>query len=157
MIELKHTRADDIASVIRDAYTGRILATAQKTSQRTNQSTGNRAPQNPQQQRPQQAAKQTTNTSKRQSQQSANQEPKMTLAVDKRSNSIVVTAPEQLFNEVEELLLSLDQKGAQKIQVLPTPRGSTDRVKQTLDSLFRERTRVSTSATGAKPAPKSGP
>ena len=39
MIELKHTRAEDVASVVRDAYAGRILTTAQKSSQKK-ESTG---------------------------------------------------------------------------------------------------------------------
>jgi len=81
----------------------------------------------------------------------------MTIAIDKRSNSIVVTAPEQLFQEVEELVQSLDQKGTPKIHVLSMPRGRSDRVKQTLDSLFREKTKVTTSTTRAQLVQKTRP
>ena len=42
----------------------------------------------------------------------------MTIAVDRQSNSVIVTAPDPLAEEVEQLVQAIDQKGAQSIQVL---------------------------------------
>ncbi len=40
----------------------------------------------------------------------------MTLTIDERSNSLIVTAPEQLFEEVAKLVSEVDQAGAQPNQ-----------------------------------------
>lgn len=47
----------------------------------------------------------------------------MTLAVHEPSNSLIITAPEQLFKEVEALVKTIDQRGEQTIQVI-TPSNS---------------------------------
>lgn len=45
-------------------------------------------------------------------------EPKLTVAVHAASNSLIVTAPEQLFKEVEQLARLLDTRSEQTIEVL---------------------------------------
>ncbi|MDV6032715.1 MAG: hypothetical protein F9B45_22035 [Phycisphaera sp. RhM] len=47
----------------------------------------------------------------------------MTLAVHEPSNSLIVTAPDPLFKEVEALVKTIDVRGEQMIQVI-TPSNS---------------------------------
>ena len=47
----------------------------------------------------------------------------MTLAVHEQSNSLIVTAPDQLFQEVEALVQTIDNRGEQTIEVV-TPSNS---------------------------------
>jgi hypothetical protein len=42
----------------------------------------------------------------------------MTIAVHEPSNSLIVTAPEQLFLEVERLAKVIDSRGEQTVQVI---------------------------------------
>ena len=45
-------------------------------------------------------------------------EPKMTIAVHEPSNSLIVTAPEQLFQEVEQLVKLIDSRSEEDVQVI---------------------------------------
>lgn len=42
----------------------------------------------------------------------------MTIAVHEASNSLIVTAPEQLFQEVEKLAIEIDSRGEQMVEVI---------------------------------------
>ena len=50
-------------------------------------------------------------------------EPKMTIAVHEPSNSLVVTAPEPMFREVEKLARSIDERGEQMVKVVSPMNG----------------------------------
>ncbi|MGB1708652.1 MAG: secretin N-terminal domain-containing protein, partial [Rubripirellula sp.] len=50
-------------------------------------------------------------------------EPQMTIAVHEPSNSLVITAPEQLFQEVERLVKVIDVRGQQTIEVVAPANG----------------------------------
>jgi len=49
--------------------------------------------------------------------------PDMTVAVHEPSNSLVITAPDALFAEVETLIRSVDQRGERVIEVIPAAQG----------------------------------
>lgn len=110
VIELVNTKASDIADLVRDAYGDRVaLSTQQKITARAQEAASK-------QQRPNERGEQKNNL-----QTSKNEEPQMSLAVHERSNSIVVTAPDALFQEVEALIAQLDNKSEQQVEVLFYP------------------------------------
>ena len=47
----------------------------------------------------------------------------MTIAVHEPSNSLVVTAPEPMFREVEKLARSIDERGEQMVKVVSPMNG----------------------------------
>lgn len=129
VIELQNSRASEVAESIRQAFAGRV-------------SGGTGQPGQPAQGSPQgreaiaaaKAAKPSDGKdgkdgkdgeqSKKQAAQSkgarapVNLEPKMTVAVHEPSNSLIVTAPDQLFSEVEKLVKSIDSRGEQAVEVV---------------------------------------
>ena len=48
----------------------------------------------------------------------------MTIAVHEASNSLIVTAPEQLFLEVEQLAKKIDLRSQQSVRVIQLPGGA---------------------------------
>ena len=119
VIELLHTKASEVAAAIRDAYAGRVTA----ASTQPNQPGGSPQDSQAQQAAAAKAAAKQADSKKSQSQKNASQpprdlEPKMTIAVHEPSNSLIVTAPEQLLSEVEKLAMSIDERGRQTIEVI---------------------------------------
>lgn len=130
VIELVNSRASDVEAALRQAFAGRVAAST----------TGSGAPGQPggQQADPRAAAaarggsdndrkQEKDNTKKKPPAKNAAaeaaSEPKMTLAVHEPSNSLIVTAPDALFNEVKTLAEMLDGRAEQTIEVI-TPRNS---------------------------------
>ncbi len=74
----------------------------------------------------------------------------MTLAVDEQGNSLVITAPEQLFREVEALVLSIDKNAAQTIQVIRVTHPDSKYLKDALTKIFGEQVRTSGSNGGGR-------
>ena len=127
MIQLVYTTAEEAATVVRAAYASRIQAAS-----------GNRQGGGGD---PRQAMMRAMMGGRggRGGQQAQAQEPKMTLAVDERSNSLIVTAPEQLFQEVEALVMLIDQKGAsptEAFQVKTLMYSKPDYVKSALSAIL---------------------
>lgn len=128
VIELVNTKASEVAVVIRDAFAGRVAA-AVGTGQSNvpgGQSQGQReiaavkaeeSQKGGQDQGKKQTAKKPT------AQPTRDLEPKMTIAVHEPSNSLVVTAPEQMFLEVEKLVKSIDARGEQMVKVISPANG----------------------------------
>ncbi len=57
----------------------------------------------------------------------------MTIAVHEASNSLIVTAPRSLFEEVEALALQIDQRSRRTIEILRVPDGvDMDSIEQLL-------------------------
>ncbi|MBP87874.1 MAG: general secretion pathway protein [Planctomycetaceae bacterium] len=126
VIELMHTKASEVAAAIRDAYSGRVFGGT--GSGRQGQ------PGSPQQGEREAAAAQAAAAKaagrdqpagekkaperKTASQPARSLEPKMTIAVHEPSNSLIVTAPDQLFQEVEQLVKMLDSQSEQAVDVV---------------------------------------
>ena len=126
VIELEHSKASEVAAAIEAAFAGRIAGATGQTKASSGGS-------NAQAQREAAAAaaaaakaaadKQQKENSKKNppsknSQPARSLEPKMTIAVHEASNSLIVTAPKQLFLEVEKLALSIDARNEQTVQVI---------------------------------------
>jgi type II secretory pathway component GspD/PulD (secretin) len=137
VIELLHVRASEVAAVIRDAYAGRVSGGTTSGG-----STGSRQPNQPRPAQKGQSEAPAKNSNPKQNQQSEsknstskaatnkgggktarNLEPMMTIAVHEPSNSLVVTAPEQLFKEVEQLAKLIDARSKQFVEIIPTTNG----------------------------------
>ena len=71
--------------------------------------------------------------------QSTEPEQKMSIGVDERTNSVVVAAPEPLFEEVRQLVLTLDQAASeenQTVQVLSLRNSNPETVQAALSTVF---------------------
>lgn len=125
VIELKNVKASEVADVIREAYGERVAGNAangQANAQRPDQKGQPPAPApkssndpDPRKQGDRNAATKPTRTL----------EPRMTIAVHEASNSLVVTAPESLFREVEKLAQLIDVRSKRNVVVVPTENGAT--------------------------------
>jgi type II secretory pathway component GspD/PulD (secretin) len=118
VIELMHTKAADVAEMVKEAYAGRIAGAA--------------AGAQPNRGGPPPAAPNQNNNSQRsdnQGQRDVAEKPtrgrqaEMTVAVHESSNSLVITAPDALFAEVEELIRSVDVRSEQVTEVIPAAAG----------------------------------
>ncbi len=134
VIELVNSRASEVEAAIRQAFAGRIAAavgapgvgggdgaTRADAQRQEGDDNGKEKKADPKKSAPKPA-----------SQQARDLEPKMTVAVHEPSNSLIVTAPEQLFREVEALVQTLDRRGEQTIRVI-TPSNS-----EVLESVLQE-------------------
>lgn len=140
VIQLEHARAEQVLEILRDAYSGRIAASREERQQAAQQAA-------------QKAAKKQavgTNDEKEVARGTpmgfeSGEQPKMTLAVDKPSNSVIVTAPEQLANEVAELARTIDQQSVQEIQVVRLPGMGSPKVMSVLKNVLGDQVRSSAS------------
>ncbi|MDM4019088.1 secretin N-terminal domain-containing protein [Roseiconus lacunae] len=118
IIELVNTRASEVETAIRQAFAGRVV---EAVSPATAAGDGGNRPQparsnddnGQDRDRKADSKKQPKSASK----QAIDLEPKMTLAVHEPSNSLIVTAPDHLFSEVQELAKTIDQRGEQTVEV----------------------------------------
>jgi len=125
-IPVVHSKAADVANVVRQVYAGRILSdTGNNNQPRINPEDFIRA----------------ALTGGRggrggpgglfggRNQQNRGEEPKMTLAVDEVSNSLIVGAPDYLFEEVRQFVAALDVAAVvpdQTVRVVPIKRVNGD-------------------------------
>jgi len=132
VIELSYSRAAEVAAVIRDAYTGRVAGGSGAAGQGKNPAGGA----NPQQAAALAAAARAegNNNEKKNNGKKGNEptpakqpdrslEPQMTIAVHEPSNSLIVTAPEQLFKEVRQLAMEIDLRSKRSVEIIQVPDG----------------------------------
>lgn len=117
VIELVHTKAAEVAAVIREAYGDRVAGNDQKKPP----STAAEAARAAAAAKARAAAEKKSGTAAKK--EARNLEPKMTIAVHDRSNSLIVTAPDQLFKEVELLAQLIDSRSKEKVKVIDLPDG----------------------------------
>jgi len=120
VIELLHTNAKEMAEMIKQAYVGRVASPTPQGGQ----------PANPQQQqggdpRSSDRDRQRGESSQREviDKPTRDRSPEMTVAIHEPSNSLVITAPDSLFAEVEALVRSIDTRGEQVVEVIPAAQG----------------------------------
>lgn len=117
VIELMHTKAADVAEMVKQAYAGRIAGATAAGAQ------PNRGGQPPA------ASNNNSQRGDNQGQRDLAEKPtrgrqaEMTVAVHESSNSLVITAPDALFAEVEELIRSVDVRSEQVTEVIPAAAG----------------------------------
>ena len=124
VIELQNTRASEVAVAIREAFPDRVAAGTQSP----NAASGGGKGESEKDARALAAARQQDSDDrdkKSSSKKSAaaaapprDLEPKMTVTVHEPSNSLIVTAPQQLFQEVEALAKLIDSRGEQAVEVI---------------------------------------
>ncbi len=76
----------------------------------------------------------------------ANNEQKVTIGVDTRSNSIVVSAPDGIYNDIEALVKQLDQvstTGTQKIEIVKLVHANTATVQKAVAAMVGETVQTS--------------
>jgi type II secretory pathway component GspD/PulD (secretin) len=119
VLELENTKASDVAAAIKEAFSSRIAGSGASGAN----SAAN--PQSiPQQLAAEAAAKEGGDPKKViVMQPPRNLEPKMTIALHEPSNSLIVTAPDQLFDEVERLVRTIDARGAEAVEVISPVNG----------------------------------
>lgn len=159
VIELSYTKASEVATAIREAYAGRVAGatTAGGGGQSGAEQPGQReavATKPGQSDGEQQEKGKKATEKKLSSQPTRNLEPTMTIAIHEPSNSLIVTAPEQLFQEVEQLAKLIDSRNEQSLQVitLPTAVGIESMLQQLLSGGASARS--SSSARSSTPAPR---
>jgi len=118
VIELTYTRADEVAEAIREAFAGRILTDNQNGQGRGGAANAQAAQQAQREAEARQRAEEKKGIKPTQNPATRDLEPKLTVAVHEPSNSLIVTAPPQLFAEVEQLALAIDARGEQSITVV---------------------------------------
>jgi type II secretory pathway component GspD/PulD (secretin) len=130
-IPVTHGKADEVATIIRQVYAGRLAETGGNRSGGGGGSPqemflqmafGNRGGQR---------------GGGGRNQVNRGEEPKMTLGVDLKSNSLIVSAPDYLFNEITELVHTLDVAAVpadQTVQVVSLKRVNADALKSSLQS-----------------------
>ena len=67
------------------------------------------------------------------------EESKMTIAVDTRSNALIVTAPDQLYQEVKDLVTQIDQSGmaqAEEVHVVSIKNANPEAVQKALAAIM---------------------
>jgi len=84
---------------------------------------------------------------------------KMTIGVDTRSNSLVVSAPDPLFEEVEALVEELDQAGSesnQTMRVLQVRSSAPETIQKAISTLTGQSVTVGTTSGGSSTSRNSG-
>ena len=138
VIELSHAKATEVAASIREAYAGRVAASTSASGANGQQRTGNQPQkpgQNPQGNDPKKEGNEKKGEQapkgKSQSQPTRDLEPKMTVAVHEPSNSLIVTAPQQLLDEVEKLAMTIDARSRRGVRIMTVQDGAVvDSVQQ---------------------------
>jgi type II secretory pathway component GspD/PulD (secretin) len=124
VIELVHTKASEVAATIREAYADRVAtpASAGRPNQVSAQKPGQReaaaAKSAKSDGEEQQEGGKKAPARKPAGQSVRDLEPRMTIAVHEPSNSLIVTAPDQLFKEVEQLVKLIDSRNEQAVEVI---------------------------------------
>lgn len=115
VIELVHTKAPEVAEMIKEAYAGRVAGADQagRSQDQADNRSGGRS--NDDRRRDERREVEDKPTRGRL--------PEMTVAVHEQSNSLVITAPDSLFAEVEALVQSIDQRGEEVVEVVSVPEG----------------------------------
>ncbi len=136
-IPVKYTTADSIAAVVRQVYAGRLTADASGGAQR--------------QPSPQEFIQALRGGGRGgQQQQNKGEEIKMTVGVDTRTNSLIVAAPDYMFNEVKALVEQLDVSelaSDQIVRVYSLKSSNADVITRSVASLYGDNITVTKTGT----------
>jgi hypothetical protein len=133
IIPVNFVQVEEVASIVREAFAGRIAGAAGQGGGQPNPADFIRA---------------LRGGRGGGSNEAKSEEAKMTIAVDTRSNALIVTAPEPLFLEVEELVKMIDQSGAEMdedVQIVSLKKGNAEAVQRALAAVMGRTTTPSSS------------
>lgn len=143
LIPVVHTTAAEVADVVREVYQDRLVTAAGRMTPRQMMMRMLRRGREGRGM-PRDAAVETR--------QSAETEVKMSIGVDERTNSVVVAAPEPLFDEVRQLVETLDEAASnenQTVQVLTLRNSNPETVRAALGTILGDSMQYG-SATGTQ-------
>lgn len=142
MIPVVNTKAEEVAVMVREVYSNRIQA----------------APNQQRQPSPQELIQALRGGGRGGrgggAAEKKNEEQKISVAVDTRSNSLIVSAPDHLFEEIRELVAVLDravEDTDQAVRVVTLSRASPDLVQRSITSVFGDTVTTSRTASGTPP------
>lgn len=121
IIELRYTQASEVAATLRDAFAGRVAANSSAAGGTSTRGATPGKPEPPEPRGEDNASDKDRNDKKapaKSSQPPRNLEPTMTIAIHEPSNSLIITAPDQLFSEVEQLVQRIDTRSEQTVEIL---------------------------------------
>ncbi len=148
IIPVIYMQAEDVASVVRETYSNRIATQQSGHQQQPNPADLIRALRG--------------GRGGGGNDDNRGEESKMTLAVDSRSNSLIVTAPEPLFEEVKLLVEMIDQAGLDSIEdvsIVTLKRANPEIVQKALESILGPSATTgstSSSSSSSRPSGTSG-
>lgn len=148
IIELVHSDANEVATAIREAYASRVDSKGgQQQGGQVSGQQGQPGGQNDGGNEDGENGKKNKKANANRAQQGGggavqNLEPQMTIAVHQPSNSLIVTAPEALFKEVETLAKLIDDRSRQTVNVIRIPDGvQIDAIQRVLGGASSTRSR----------------
>ena len=135
LIPVTHTSADEVANVVRQVYANRIEGSVGPQRQPSPDEfiralRGGRG-----------------GGGARGNQRTQSEPAKLSVGVDARSNSLIVSAPEPLFQEVKLLVAQLDKAGTdstETVQTMTIRRANPQMISQALASVMGEKAQVTT-------------
>jgi len=128
LIPCLYTRAEEVASVVKQVYAGRISSGS---------SSQQRQPSPEELIRALRGGGRGGRSSE--SERARQEQQKMSVGVDERSNSLIVTAPDPLFEEVKQLVADLDRGGNESVEttrVITLRRANPATVQEALRSIL---------------------
>lgn len=136
VIELSYTKAEDVLAMVKEAFANRIATKPQSSSQSSSSRSSDRSSSDSRSSydyrssydsRDPYDSRDRRDSSDRQRESAEKPTrgklPEMTVAAHVASNTIVVTAPDSLFAEVESLVRSIDTMSEQVVEVIPAKDG----------------------------------
>ena len=143
LIPVIHSTADEVATVVRQVFADRIGTTQ-----------GGGQGQQPSPEDFLRALR--GQRSRREDSQTRGELQKMIIGVDSRSNSVIVTGPEPLYRQVEEMVRQIDQPGGTDtdvVSVVPIKVSDPELVQKTLNSILGgSSSRSSSRSSGGSPS-----
>ena len=164
VIELVNTRASVVAATIREAFADRV-ATSSSAGRSQGGSSGQRGAEGSSRGFQRDSGRESSGREggdrseggdrRGSSQRGGNQkaapvEPKLTVAVHEPSNSLIVTAPDQLFKQVEELVALIDSRNEQTIRIIS--HSQAGRVNSVLQQVIAGQPNISSSGSSTTPS-----
>lgn len=149
IIELQHAKAEEVAKMIREAFPDRVDSPKERNQ--------------PQQPQPGPSGNQKGDQNQQrgfEEKPTRGSKPMMAVAVHEGSNSVVITAPDALFAEVQELVESVDQRSERAVRVITAGTGvNLEMIQQILaeqSSGSSSRSSSTSSRTRTTPTPSRG-
>ena len=125
VIELQHAKAKDVAETLRSAFAGRVIIDESKMAKQPAASGAQAQPRyNESRDDRDKKSSDSKSNNARGGQAIMDLAPKMTIAVHESSNSLIITAPQSLFQEVERLVGVIDSMAEQTVEVIAPSNGA---------------------------------
>jgi type II secretory pathway component GspD/PulD (secretin) len=145
VIPVIYVQAEQVASIVREAYASRLATNAAQGGGQPNPADFIRAL------RGGRGGRSGTDVK--------SEEAKMTIAVDTRSNSLIVTAPEPLVEEVRQLVEMIDQGGAnlsEDVQIVSLKKANPESVQKALAAIMGTTSSSTATNRSATQSPRPG-